>query len=257
MAMKPTHQKSLPLLLALLLAAPGFASAASPASVSTPTANEPILVEKLVMREAPVAMVMEQLAGWLGSPEVLIDPEALAVKTRFNLRLEKATKAVAVDYMRDALMARAGIRYEEWPDGVLHFTTVLSNGTVLPFDRANAEVSVLRYAKVSPEVILRRMKAWSGKEIHVDNAVLAGGRSLSLQFQFPGPMPVRQPDGTMRRPPPADKSTTGVFVFARAELEKQAGIVLDEQPDGSCRARLAAKPAPPAAPASAPAVKQP
>jgi hypothetical protein len=256
--MKPTQQKSLPLLLALLLAVPGLASAAAPVSVSTPPAKEPILVSKLVMGEAPVGMVMEQLAGWLGAPEVIIEPEALAVKTRFNLRLENATKAVAVGYMSDALMTQARIRYEELPDGVLHFTTVLSNGTVLPFDRANAQVSVLRYVNVPPELILRRMKVWSGKEIHVGAAVLAGGGSLSLQF--PRQVAVRQPDGAMRLPPPPDKSTAGVFVFARAELEKQAGIILDEQPDGSYHARLATKPtpaAPSAAPAPAAPTKQP
>ena len=242
--MKPHVHNSTVLLFALLLDASVRASAADKVSpqpappAAGPSASAPAQrttagVIKVSLSDAPIVIPIELVSRWLGASEVLIEPTVLSVPAKLNLTIDRLSTESAVGVLRDALNGQANVRYEELPEGVLHFAPRLATGSPLPLDRSDVTVYYLNYAKVAPDVILRRMKAWSGKEIHADATVLTGEKTISLHRERTWKL-----DGSITMPPPPEISREIAFALARTELEKQAGMVLDEQPDGSYRARL-------------------
>jgi hypothetical protein len=208
-------------LLVLLLGVRGLAPAAEPAST----------VKKFRLRDAPVTMAYELIQQWSDSHEVVLAAEVVRIQSTINVAIDrpKPTSEV-VEILRAILKEQARVVMVEQPDGVLVFTTQApSDGTLpQPVDMRQAQISGVSYLKVPLEVIFRRMQAWSGKDLHVAAALLTNAKPINLTIR-------------------TRSSAAQVFAVARETLKQDYSIVLDERPDGSFDARLATKPAAPAA----------
>jgi hypothetical protein len=210
-------------LIALLLAVPVYAPAASNRTAANPGSAT---VATLVLNDASVDTAIAFISDWAGCHELNRNPDVdNAHHITFNLSGPKS-KAEAVELLRAALKEQANVSAEISPDGVLRVARLPKGGGSLPpLDMSKTQVRNINYANVPPELIFRRLKAWSGKEIHVDATTLAEIKTVTLYLKTVVP-------------------TDQIFWEARKILEERSGIVLDEQPDGSYRARLTAKSAP-------------
>ncbi|MEI6862048.1 MAG: hypothetical protein WCL04_07325 [Verrucomicrobiota bacterium] len=207
-------------LLALLLAAPLLVFVVAPVSAQPTVAGEDVLVIYLTFHDVPAGLGYTQLARMFGANEVLIEPDVLANGPTFTVNLEHVSKGEPLVDWRAALEQLEHITFEELPDHVLHFAHVSPKGGI-PLPEMKT-VRIIWCAQAVPaEALLRRMRVWSGKEIRSDPAALAGLAPVMLDA---GERPL-----TARE----------MFVAACSAL-LNAGVVLDEQPDGSYRARLAA-----------------
>lgn len=239
--MKPTHQKSLPLLLALLLAAPGLASAAASAQ---PPADPNRPITRMFLTKAPAQMVADLLHELVGPRKsLLVDQD---VKGDVTVRIENMSAKEAGENLRKALLDQAGVEMLELPGEVMYVRRFSAQPAVRLVMGNPPVVSWRFYSSREPvEQIFGHIRLLTGREIVADAAVqqlFGESHAIVLTTGF-------------------RESPLGFVVESfRETLQKQVGIVLDEQPDGSYRARLAAKPtpaAPSAAPAPAAPTKQP
>jgi hypothetical protein len=223
--MKPANAISA-FLLALLLAAPALVPAAEttviPPVNSTSAANGADMVAAFSLRDAPFAIAIDQIAEWLDAPEVFIESE-LAPKGSVTINLKKAmTRKQAADALRSILVLN-GVACEELSGDVLYFFRPTLREIPLRFDMGSILIRWRAHAATA-ETLLRRIGVWSGREIGFDSAALAGVAPITLD------------DG------PTLQSANEMFAAAAAAL-RRAGLLLEEQPDGSYRARRAAQPA--------------
>ncbi len=224
-------------LLTLLLAAPPLVLATEITAQPPSAANGADMVAKFSLRDAPFAMAIDLIAEWLDTPEVLIEPEVATGGVVSTNLTKVVTNKHAANALRDILMLN-GVDCVELPGDVLYFRRPRGLSEFPPrLDMGSMRIRWRAHA-ANAETLLRRMGVWSGREIGFDSTALAAVAPITLDV---GP--------TLR-------SANEMFVAAGAVL-RRAGIVLDEQPDGSYRVRLVPKPAQPAAPAPAPAAKQP
>ncbi len=233
-------------LLALLLAAFGFVhiAEATKAQLIWPAGSAAAARAALTRRTTigmdnePILTGMHRLSEWVGSNEVLIDPELLEKHPHYSLPLMYGiTVEEVVKVLRVAFKEQARVGWEDLPDGVLHFAGLKADGGIPPADMKNVRI-IWRAHAATGEILLHRMRAWSGKEIRFDSAALAGLAPIMLDV------------GTTPQ-------TTSEMFFAAGTALMKAGVLLYQQPDGSYRAHLAAKPAPPAVSTPVSAAKQP
>jgi hypothetical protein len=235
--MRPTHQKSLPLLLALLLAAPGLAWAATSAKLPDPSRK----IDLVTFTKAPAQMVAEQLHELMGlRKSLLVNQDVTGYVT---VRIENMSAKDAAENLRKALLDQAGVEILELPGEVMHVRRFSALPPTRPVMGYPPVVSWRFFSSKEPvEQLLDHIRLLTGKEIVADAAVQQlFGESHAIVLT-----------ATFRESP-----LEFVVQTFRETLQKGGGIVLDEQPDGSYHARLAAKPAPPAAPTPTPAAKQP
>jgi hypothetical protein len=237
--MKSTRQKSFPLLLALLLAAPAVAFAAAQVQPSLDPNRQ---ITRMFLTQAPAQMVAEQIHELIGARKsLLVDQD---VKGNVSLLIENKSAKTAEDELRKALRDQAGVEVLDLPGEIMHVRRYAAQPRNRPV-MGNPPIVIWRFysSKEPVEQIFGHIRLLTGREIVADTAVqqlFGESHAIVLRFVF------------------RDTPLEFVLEAFRDTLKKEAGIVLDEQPDGSYRARLAAKPAAPVAPAAAPApAKQP
>ncbi len=242
--MKAIYSLSARIILVLFLGTAVFAPAAQPAAASTRNLLPPNPSESVastILRCSNPGPLCQQLMLWMGSSEMVFEPEVL--KVEFSLQLSPlggTTRGESVAQLQALLQSTGNVMCEQLPGGVLHFSV---GQPVASPDMAKVRITP-DYRAASVLTLLGRMKIWSGREIHTD----------SLGAAYAGTIVLNEYDADSRKGNFSGVSTMSakeIFAAARAKLER-AGIALDELPDGNFRARLAAQPAPSAASTPAP-----